>query len=71
MNKFGLTKIDSNHNILWDDNGTVISDEDMEQEFPRITSDGSEGAIITWMDWRNENDYDIYARRIKSNGVKL
>ena len=32
-------------------------------------SDGSGGAIITWADLRNGNDYDIYAQRINSSGV--
>jgi hypothetical protein len=35
----------------------------------RLTTDGSNGAIITWQDKRNGNDYDIYAQRVTSAGT--
>ncbi len=38
-----------------------------EQYFPTITTDGRDGAIITWRDGRN-GSYDIYAQRVDSNG---
>ena len=38
-----------------------------EQYFPSITTDGKDGAVVTWRDGRNGN-YDIYAQRIDSNG---
>jgi hypothetical protein len=36
---------------------------------PKIVSDGSGGAIITWKDYRSLSNYDIYAQRINSSGV--
>jgi hypothetical protein len=41
-----------------------------QQRGPRITSDGSGGAIITWMDDRDiaTNSTDIYAQRISASG---
>lgn len=41
-----------------------------EQYFPTITTDGKDGAIVTWRDGRNGN-YDIYAQRVGSNGDSL
>jgi hypothetical protein len=38
---------------------------------PRLVSDGSRGAIITWQDRRNGFAYDIYAQRVDANGDTL
>lgn len=42
-----------------------------DQYFCQIVSDQSGGAIIVWEDFRNGNNYDIYAQRISSTGVVL
>ncbi|MBA7542841.1 hypothetical protein ES705_35165 [subsurface metagenome] len=39
------------------------------QSVPQICSDGGGGAIITWKDYRNGLNNDIYAQRVNSNGV--
>ncbi len=41
------------------------------QQLPRVVSDGSGGAIITWWDYDYliTNDYNIYAQRIDSAGI--
>src|SRR5688572_8257882 len=39
------------------------------QSNPTITSDGSGGAIITWLDFRGGTFYDIYAQRIDASGA--
>lgn len=72
------TRLDGNGNALWkptDVPAEVIVCSNFENEpsfkkqFPRIVSDGSNGAIITWQDNRNgEDDYDIYAQRVHSDG---
>ncbi|MFX1502983.1 MAG: hypothetical protein ACFFDH_18630, partial [Promethearchaeota archaeon] len=49
-------------------NGKVICEEDDNQQWPQICSDGGGGAIITWHDKRNLVDFDIYAQRINSIG---
>ena len=54
----------------WASNGNAICTATDSQEYPRITSDGSGGAIITWRDYRNGN-YDIYTQRIDANGNVL
>jgi hypothetical protein len=42
-----------------------------QQQLPRVVSDGSGGAIITWWNYDNliTNDYNIYAQRIDSAGI--
>ncbi|MBI5589078.1 MAG: hypothetical protein HY881_01210, partial [Deltaproteobacteria bacterium] len=62
-------RIDANGTVLWTPNGVPICTADDYQQTPQITSDGSGGAIITWQDYRNGNDWDIYAQRINANGV--
>ena len=61
-------RINSSGVIQWALNGIVISDTTGNQSFPKIVSDGSGGAIITWEDNRSGN-YDIYAQRINASGI--
>ena len=51
----------------WDVNGSTVTVANDNQLEPKIVSDGSGGAIITWTDYRNGNG-DIYAQRINSDG---
>ncbi len=60
-------RINSSGVVQWDSNGVMICDAPVWQEYPEITSDGSGGAIITWVDWRGD-DEDIYAQRVNSAG---
>jgi hypothetical protein len=57
----------------WSTNPTLnnaISTPANDQHSPTIISDGSGGAIITWMDYRSDvATADIYAQRINSSGV--
>jgi hypothetical protein len=67
-------RIDSNGSLKWLANGVSICHAFRQQTNPRLVSDGSGGAIITWQDERNLNNtypsnIDIYAQRINSNGV--
>ena len=52
----------------WNVNGVIICVSAFNQSNPKIVSDGSQGAIITWVDKRdsstNGNTYDVYASRI-------
>ncbi|MFX1451146.1 MAG: hypothetical protein ACFFCM_09915 [Promethearchaeota archaeon] len=61
-------KINATGYIQWIANGTPICTENHNQEAPQICCDGTGGAIITWQDYRNQNDFDIYAQRINSTG---
>jgi hypothetical protein len=58
-------------NALWATDGIAICAVGDGQRFPRITSDGAGGAIITWEDYRDGAYYDIYAQRIDLGGSVL
>ena len=41
-----------------------------DQDYPCVAANDS-GFIITWEDYRNDNDYDIYAQRYDASGAAL
>ncbi|MFX1575139.1 MAG: hypothetical protein ACFFB0_20570 [Promethearchaeota archaeon] len=62
-------KINSSGDIQWGINGTDICRADDLQYIPIICTDGEEGAIIAWQDYRSGRlDRDIYAQRVDSKG---
>ena len=66
-------RIDANGNLLWSGAKTIymlnFENWGTGTSRPRIVSDGSGGAIITWQDYRSGTDYDIYAQRIHESGT--
>jgi hypothetical protein len=62
-------RVDSGGNVQWTTNGVAISAASNNQMEPEIVSDGSGGAIITWIDRRSGNHYDVYAQRVDSSGT--
>ena len=62
-------RIDVDGNVLWAPDGSPISAETNAQMSPDITSDLQGGAIITWRDYRDNGNQDIYAQRIDNNGI--
>jgi hypothetical protein len=60
--------IDSNGNRLWDTNGIPVSNVIANRLNPKIQKGKFGGVYLTWQDFRNGFDYDIYAQRIASNG---
>jgi hypothetical protein len=40
------------------------------QRYPQACSDGADGALIVWEDFRNGHDWDIYAQKLDANGVR-
>ncbi len=52
----------------WTANGIEVVDETGNQTSPRIVASDT-GAIVAWNDFRNGNDYDIYAQRLESAGT--
>jgi PKD repeat protein len=61
-------RIDSTGKIHWTADGTLIVSANGNQSNPEITSDGSGGAVIVWIDVRSGNSWDIYAQRIDGTG---
>lgn len=59
---------DANGNGIW--GGSVAACTAAEsQEVPMLAPDGTGGAIVTWLDYRNETDYDLYAQRVDGSGT--
>ena len=53
----------------WTANGVAVCVAGDEQFGPKIVGDGVGGAFITWWDYRNGVDHDIYAQRLNSGGT--
>lgn len=54
--------------MLWTANGVSICNQAAEQRGPKVLSDGTGGAFITWADNRAGN-FDIYTQRISTGGA--
>ncbi len=62
-------RVNADGDVQWMLNGVAISAALKSQYNPKIVSDGSGGAIITWTDMRRGSyNYDIYAQRVNTNG---
>ncbi len=62
-------RIDASGIVQWTSNGVAICTAAGTQNNPRIEPDGSNGALIGWVDKRSGTDYNIYAQRINSAGT--
>ncbi len=61
-------RLNSTGAVQWATNGVVVCNSIGTQNNARIEPDGSNGALISWVDKRVGTDYDIYAQRISSSG---
>jgi hypothetical protein len=57
-------------NVLWTANGVPLCTAAGQQQDPKVASDGSGGAIVTWHDSRGAN-MDVYAQRVNSSGTAM
>ncbi len=57
-------KVFANKSTAWTINGITLCNASDSQDGPEICCDGMGGAIISWMDFRNGLDHDIYAQLI-------
>ncbi len=62
-------RINASGAVQWTADGVAISTASNNQLIPTIVSDGSGGAIITWQDYRSGTTPDIYAQRVRSDGL--
>lgn len=53
----------------WTANGVALCTAANDQYFPTLVPDGAGGAIVTWSDFRNAINMDIYAQRVDASGV--
>lgn len=62
-------RVNSTGAVQWTATGVIICTASGDQIFSQLTSDGNNGAYITWEDHRNAGNSDIYAQRIASNAA--
>ncbi|MDD1778849.1 MAG: hypothetical protein LUQ65_11860 [Candidatus Helarchaeota archaeon] len=64
--------VTQNGEMPWTSNGIAICNTpDDEQTGVRICSDGADGVIMAWNDYRSDPNGDIYAQRVRSSGELL
>ena len=65
-------RINAEGNLLWDPNGVPVCTAGGVQQIPNLVTDGNGGAIIYWLDYRddfgNRTEDAIYAQRLDANG---
>ena len=64
-------RIDSNGVNVWPSGGMPVCNATGQRRNERIQGDGKGGAFITFQDFRNGNDYDIYAQHVSAIGQRL
>ncbi|MFZ5939928.1 MAG: T9SS type A sorting domain-containing protein [Bacteroidota bacterium] len=64
-------RLDSSGVALWQTNGVVVCDEPSWQAQLKMVPDGTGGAILSWVDFRNTVDGDLFAQRIDKDGHRL
>ncbi len=53
----------------WTANGVAVCTATGDQDNLQITTNGNGGAILSWRDYRNATDRDVYAQMINGSGV--
>ena len=64
-------KIDQNGQLLWGDQGAIVTDLPGRQEDPVAITDGGGGAFIAWVDYRFDEQGDIFLQHLDNNGETL
>ena len=66
-----VQKLNTSGGAAFTANGIAVCAFAGSQEAPVIVTDGAGGAVIAYSDYRNSNNYDVYAQRINSSGTAL
>ncbi len=66
-----IQNVSSNGFMNFNINGIPVCTSSNVQSNPKIEPDGQNGAIVAWVDKRNNTDYDIYSQRINSTGTMM
>ncbi len=61
----------SDGTLVWNANGLVACSANGRQDQPSIAPDGTGGVLVTWRDYRNGQEGDIYAQRIDPTGLPM
>jgi len=59
-----VQRVTASGSSQWGANGVALCTAANDQAVYAIVSDGAEGAIVTWSDYRNGTDSDIYAQHV-------
>jgi hypothetical protein len=62
-------RIASGGAVVWTTNGVATCTMAADQLTPDVASDGADGVIITWTDFRSSTDFNIYAQRVGPSGA--
>jgi len=70
IGNIAVQRVDNNGNLLWNCGVPILITDADYCMCPRIISDGSDGAIIMWMDERIEYEWmELYIQKINGSGV--
>ncbi len=61
-------RMNADEEVLWTENGVLISGGSGNQSGPRLISDGSGGAFVVWQGQGSDGYGDVYAQHINSSG---
>ncbi|MFQ6613351.1 MAG: T9SS type A sorting domain-containing protein [Fidelibacterota bacterium] len=64
-------KIHPDGTLSWTDEGIAVTRLPGRQEDPVAIEDGQGGAFITWVDYRYDEDGDVFYQHINANGERL
>ncbi|MDF1554949.1 MAG: hypothetical protein P1P84_17910 [Deferrisomatales bacterium] len=81
--RVGVQRLDAGGGRLWGNDGVTVVDSSTaggistywyyNLELPELATDGANGAILAWVDWRNSDNYpgdsDIYCQRVDAAGT--
>ncbi len=63
-----VQRLNSTGAPVWQNNGIPICNLSHDQYYPQICPDNTDGAVITWQDYRNSAHWDIFAQHIDATG---
>ena len=68
-NKIYAQRINSSGQNVWTSGGVLVTNTSETQRSPSICTDGAGGCIITWVQGLTISTIDVYAQRIRNDGV--
>jgi len=65
-----VQKISEDGDLLWGESGIHCTEFNLEQEAPKVCSDGEGGAIVAWRASNERNYTDLFIQRVNRLGVR-